>query len=232
MAPEPDLRGREGRPRPWTGAASVSGQRFHRAAQRDVRRAGSCRRSPGRSCPIFLAPPLAADQRRLGDVLAGNSGTLSGPTPPRATTVSAGWTRPPPRPARRHRSGHPCAHDIRCHLEQRMDKADGLVHCRPRCRFEGRRHLGRDSPVMRGLERVVRRPPDLGRQVVAGSPSVPPLAGTGSPWPTETILGLKPCWIAWFQKVVKSGGITTPVMISHLPALKALIWAVKSSVRF
>ncbi len=38
--------------------------------------------------------------------------------------------------------------------------------------------------------------------------------------------------LAWFQKVVKSGGMTTPVMISHLPDLKALICAEKSSVRF
>jgi hypothetical protein len=38
--------------------------------------------------------------------------------------------------------------------------------------------------------------------------------------------------LAWFQKVVKSGGIITPVMISQPACLKALIWALKSSVRF
>jgi hypothetical protein len=48
----------------------------------------------------------------------------------------------------------------------------------------------------------------------------------------EAALGVKPCCLAWFQKVVKSGGIGTPVTISTLPCLKALIWAVKSSVRF
>ena len=50
--------------------------------------------------------------------------------------------------------------------------------------------------------------------------------------PIEAIFGVKPCCLAWFQKVVKSGGIITPVMISTLSALKALIWAEKSSVRF
>jgi hypothetical protein len=33
--------------------------------------------------------------------------------------------------------------------------------------------------------------------------------------PTEATLGLKPCCSACFQNVVKSGGRTTPVMISH-----------------
>jgi hypothetical protein len=45
-------------------------------------------------------------------------------------------------------------------------------------------------------------------------------------------LGVKPCCLAWFQKVVKSGGIGTPVTISTLPCLKAFICAEKSSVRF
>ena len=40
---------------------------------------------------------------------------------------------------------------------------------------------------------------------------------------TVAALGLKPCWRAWFQKVVKSGGMTTPVTISASAALKALI---------
>ena len=35
-----------------------------------------------------------------------------------------------------------------------------------------------------------------------------------------------------FQKVVKSGGSTTPVMISQLADLNAPIWAEKLSVRF
>ena len=33
--------------------------------------------------------------------------------------------------------------------------------------------------------------------------------------PTEATFGLKPCWLAWFQNVVKSGGSTTPVTISQ-----------------
>jgi hypothetical protein len=49
---------------------------------------------------------------------------------------------------------------------------------------------------------------------------------------TVIAFGLKPCCIAWLRKVVKSGGITTPVTISAFAALKALIWALKSSVRF
>ena len=50
--------------------------------------------------------------------------------------------------------------------------------------------------------------------------------------PMEATLGLKPCWDAWFQKVVKSGGIITPVMMSQFAFLKAAICALKSSVRF
>ena len=50
--------------------------------------------------------------------------------------------------------------------------------------------------------------------------------------PTEAALGLKPCCSACFQKVVKSGGSTTPVMIWALAFLNAVICAAKLSVRF
>jgi hypothetical protein len=50
--------------------------------------------------------------------------------------------------------------------------------------------------------------------------------------PIEAIFGLKPCCSAWFQKVVKSGGSTTPVRISASAFLKAVICAEKSSERF
>ena len=56
--------------------------------------------------------------------------------------------------------------------------------------------------------------------------------GNSSALPTDITFGLKPCWAAWVQKVLMSGGITTPVTISALACLKALIWAVKLSVRF
>ena len=45
-------------------------------------------------------------------------------------------------------------------------------------------------------------------------------------------LRLETLLLGLVQKVVKSGGIITPVMISHSPDLKALICAEKSSVRF
>ena len=50
--------------------------------------------------------------------------------------------------------------------------------------------------------------------------------------PIDATFGLKPCCDAWFQKVVKSGGIITPVMISQFDFLNAAICAEKSSVRF
>ena len=46
-------------------------------------------------------------------------------------------------------------------------------------------------------------------------PSASTDCGNRSALPIEAIFGVKPCCLAWFQKVVKSGGITTPVMISH-----------------
>ncbi len=50
--------------------------------------------------------------------------------------------------------------------------------------------------------------------------------------PIEAAFGFRPCCIAWFQNVVKSGGSTTPVMISQFAFLNAAICALKSSVRF
>ncbi|MNT60330.1 hypothetical protein D3C72_1979050 [compost metagenome] len=49
--------------------------------------------------------------------------------------------------------------------------------------------------------------------------------------PTDMALGWKPCWRAWVQKVVRSGGMTTPVTISASAFLNAEICAEKSSVR-
>jgi hypothetical protein len=51
-------------------------------------------------------------------------------------------------------------------------------------------------------------------------------------FPMEAALGVKPCCLACVQKVVKSGGIGTPVTTSTFPSRNALIWAEKSSVRF
>ena len=50
--------------------------------------------------------------------------------------------------------------------------------------------------------------------------------------PTLTAFGLKPFWLACVQKVVKSGGSTTPVTISAPAFWNAVICAEKSSVRF
>jgi len=57
------------------------------------------------------------------------------------------------------------------------------------------------------------------------------VAGHSIALATVTIFGLKFCWPACDQKVAKSGGGTTPVMIWQSAALKAAIWAVKSSDR-
>ena len=63
-------------------------------------------------------------------------------------------------------------------------------------------------------------------------PSASTATGNRIALPTEATFGLKPCCSACFQKVVKSGGSTTPVTISQLAFLKAVIWAEKLSVRF
>src|SRR6185436_18839204 len=61
-------------------------------------------------------------------------------------------------------------------------------------------------------------------------PSASTAVGNSSALPTDTALGLKPCWRAWVQKVLRSGGITTPVTISTSAFLNAAICAEKSSV--
>src|SRR5215510_13366205 len=66
----------------------------------------------------------------------------------------------------------------------------------------------------------------------AVSPSASTAAGKSSALPIDAALGWKPCCLACVQKVLKSGGITTPVMISQLAFLNAEIWALKSVVRF
>src|SRR3972149_261772 len=55
-------------------------------------------------------------------------------------------------------------------------------------------------------------------------------AGKRSALPMEAIFGVKPCCLAWFQKVVKSGGMGTPVTISAEAVLKAPIWAEKTGM--
>ncbi len=69
-------------------------------------------------------------------------------------------------------------------------------------------------------------------RLLPSSPSASTETGNRIALPTEATFGLKPCCIAWFQKVVKSGGSTTPVTISALAFLKAVICAEKLSVRF
>ena len=59
------------------------------------------------------------------------------------------------------------------------------------------------------------------------SPNASTEAGKSSALPTVAARGRKPCWAAWVQKVVKSGGSTTPVTISAPLSLNAEICAEK-----
>ena len=63
-------------------------------------------------------------------------------------------------------------------------------------------------------------------------PSACTVLGNSSALATDTTFGLYPFCCDWFQNVVKSGGITTPVTISASAPRKAAICALKSSVRF
>ena len=89
-----------------------------------------------------------------------------------------------------------------------------------RPRLAAGRHVGlgeirSGGARQRGFEGIGGGPPDFGRQIVARlAQSASSATGNNSALPTEAIFGLKPFWLAWFQKVVKSGGITTPVTIS------------------
>ena len=62
------------------------------------------------------------------------------------------------------------------------------------------------------------------------SPTASMLLGNSRALPTVAILGRKSCWPAWFQNVVKSGGIGTPMRISAPASLNCEIWAEKSWV--
>ena len=55
-----------------------------------------------------------------------------------------------------------------------------------------------------------------------GLPSASTDCGKSIALPIEATFGVKPCCLAWFQKVVKSGGIITPVMISHALGLEGV----------
>src|ERR1700731_150573 len=63
-------------------------------------------------------------------------------------------------------------------------------------------------------------------------PSACTVVGNNSALATDTTFGLYPFCCDWFQNVVKSGGITTPVTISAFAPRNAEICALKSSVRF
>ena len=76
--------------------------------------------------------------------------------------------------------------------------------------------------VERRLERVGRGPPHLGGQTVADvAQSLDRLRGRAGPWRKLATLGFQPCWVACFQKLVKSGGMNTPTPISQ-PSLLEL----------
>ena len=68
-------------------------------------------------------------------------------------------------------------------------------------------------------------------RLLPSGPSASTEDGKRRAFATVTAFGLKPCWLACVQNVVKSGGMTTPVTMSALPFLKAVICAVKSSLR-
>src|SRR5439155_26377941 len=63
------------------------------------------------------------------------------------------------------------------------------------------------------------------------APSASTEAGKSRALPTDAIFSRKPCCSACVQKVVKSGGIGTPVMICAFPDLNRESWLEKSSFR-
>jgi hypothetical protein len=86
----------------------------------------------------------------------------------------------------------------------------------------------RALPGETGFERMIRRPPDLGRESVAARAEGVDDRRKQQRLADRDILGLKPCCAACDQKVAKSGGIMLPVTISALTALNAEICDVKS----
>ena len=77
-----------------------------------------------------------------------------------------------------------------------------------------------DCAGQRRLERMVRRPPDFRGKVVAVVAQRLDATGNRIALPIDAAFGLKPCCSACFQKVVKSGGSTTPVTISRIGVLE------------
>src|SRR5882757_487641 len=111
-------------------------------------------------------------------------------------------------------------------------KPIGCVHCRPVALVKPSATCAELSPVSDDLNGWLGVHQTSDDRLWPDLPSASTDCGNSSALPIEATLGVKPCCLAWFQKVVKSGGIITPVMISHDAPLKALICAEKSSVRF
>jgi hypothetical protein len=96
-------------------------------------------------------------------------------------------------------------------------KPIGWVHWPAGFAGEGFRELGRALPVSDDLNGWLGDHQTSDDRLCPASPSASTACGKRMALPIDAALGTKPCWRAWFQKVVKSGGMTTPVMISALP---------------
>src|ERR1700727_173692 len=112
------------------------------------------------------------------------------------------------------------------------EKPIGWVHGRPVLAVKSAASCAEVWPVSDDLNGCEADQQTSDERVLPASPSVSTDCGKRIALATVTALGLRPCWRAWFEKVVKSGGITTPVTISAVAALNALTCAVKSSERF
>ncbi len=85
-------------------------------------------------------------------------------------------------------------------------KPIGCVHGRPVLAVKSAARSAELWPVDGRLERMRGRPPDFRGQVVAGIAQRLDRLRNRMAFATVAAFGLKPCWRAWFQKVVKSGG--------------------------
>src|SRR3954452_6207074 len=110
-------------------------------------------------------------------------------------------------------------------------KPIGCVHCLPAAFSNADASSPEDWPVSDDLKGWFGDHQTSDDRLLPASPSASTDSGKRSALPTLTAFGLNPCWFAWFQKVVKSGGSTTPVTISAPAFLNAVICAEKSSVR-
>ena len=131
-----------------------------------------------------LEPPLAADQRRLGDVLRREGRQLLAvPVDVADDGVEVGRGDRRDGRLRRRRSSAERLSTSTATSNSAWTKPIGCVHCLLGRALVGRRRARSPTlPGQRRLERMARRPPDLGGEVVAVLARAPrPRPGTGSP---------------------------------------------------